>query len=111
MGRRRESLGQISPLLFPIVGRQIGDFYSYNGKSYRLLAKRGIPDNSVITERTGFTNAYIKPMKFVFSGEEVESARLDFENELPISPKVSQSCAKRRRALTYSSSATSSRTE
>ena len=40
----------------------------------RLLAERGIPDDSVITERTGFTNAYIKPMKFGFSGEEVESA-------------------------------------
>lgn len=56
----------------------------------RLLAERGIPDDSVITERTGFTNAYIKPMKFGFSGEEVESARLDFENELPISPETEE---------------------
>ena len=28
--------GQISPLLFPIVGRQIGDSYSYNGKNYHM---------------------------------------------------------------------------
>ncbi len=28
--------GQISPLLFPIVGRQIGDSYSYNGKNYPM---------------------------------------------------------------------------
>ena len=56
----------------------------------RLLAERGISDDSVITEDTGFTNAYIKPMKFGFSGDEVESARLDFENEQPISPETEE---------------------
>ena len=28
--------GQVSPLLFPVVGRQIGDTYSYNGRKYHM---------------------------------------------------------------------------
>ena len=55
--------GQISPLLVPIVGRQIGDSYSYNGKNYHM-------------PRHGFA----MDMDFEFSNQTDSSVELSFSS-------------------------------
>lgn len=55
-----------------------------------LLNILSIPQDSILTENTGFTNAYIKPMQFGYSGDAVEGSRIDFENDKPISTKTEE---------------------
>ena len=62
--------GQISPLLFPIVGRQIGDSYSYNGKNYHM-------------PRHGFA----MDMDFEFSNQTDSSVELSFSSSSESGPR------------------------
>lgn len=48
------------------------------------LSKAGVDASGLVVCPGRFTNTYIKPMKYGYSGECAEQARLDFEGETPL---------------------------
>ena len=85
-GNAAANMAALKPAALEVLGA-VGD--DWRGMCLKdAFARLGIGADGLVSTPGRFTNAYCKPMRRGYSGEEVEDPRLDFENFTPIPPEA-----------------------